>query len=496
MAYNNSVGSAGKLLGGTSAIDDMLYLRGNPGDFQSWATDENSNWSYDNILSYFKKSEKNGHSPFFKRKKNKIHSEDGLLRVNYFNTGDNSAWAIKEAFRELKHELINDFSAKVYNGYGNAQAYIHNGIRESAAKAFLIPAKDRPNLHVIKNGLATQILFDEDDPEVVNKTIGVKFYVAGKRFRAFVKKEVIVSAGAIGTPKLLMLSGIGPSKNIKKLGVKVIQNLPVGDNLQDLATVPLFIKFNTSSVLDGKELLDHLYNYLGPKVGMFTHIGALEFLLTINTTDQDATYPNVQFKHNIFSVDDIRLDGMYNSLSLKEPIENELRELTHEFDTLFVNVVLLKPKSRGKAKLRSKQSMDPLKIELNYLHAKQDMDTMLSGIRSYLKVLNTKSMKDYASLIKLNLDVCNDFEYDSDAYWECYIRYFITSSHHFVGTAKMGLVKSRKTVVDHLLKVKNVEGLRVIDASIMPEIISGGTTATTLMIAEMGSDFIKETWKN
>lgn len=497
MAYNNSAGAAGKLLGGTSAIDDMLYLRGNPTDYQSWGSEENPQWLYENIHPYFLKSEKNEHPPFFKRKKNKVHSQDGFLSVDYLNNGNNAIWAAKEAFRELNYEPITDFCGKIHQGYGNVQAYVKKGVRQSSGKAFLTPAKDRPNLHVIKNGLATQILFDDDDPDNIYKAIGVKFYVAGKRFRAFMKKEVIVSAGAIGSAQLLMLSGIGPQKSIRRLGVKGVQNLPVGDNLQDLAVVPLFIKFNTSTPLFKTDFLDQLFMYTSTKIGLFSNLGSMEFIAAINTTDQDANYPNVLFKHNSFVANDFRLDAMFRSIALKDQLEAQLRTVSDNFDTLVVNVVLLKPKSRGKIRLKSKTVTEPLKIEMNYLTGKHDMDVLMSGVRTYQKVLGTKAMLGMgAEIVQMKLDICDDFEYDSDSYWECYIRHFVTTSHHFVGTTKMGPVSSRKTVVDHTLRVKNTEGLRVVDASIMPEIVSGGTTAATLMIAEKGSDFIKETWQN
>lgn len=491
LAYNRSQITAGKLLGGTGSINDMIYLRGNPGDYDAWASLGNPSWSFDKVLPYFVKSEDNQHQPFVKRKRNKFHSNQGPNIVDYFHSGDTSTQVFKDAARELHYEIADDLTAKEHLGFAVVQGIVKKGVRQSTAKSFLVPAKDRTNLHIIKKGLVTQVLLTEDEEPLAT---GVKLYVGGKRFIAKATKEVILSAGAIGTPHLLMLSGIGPVKNIRKY-VKVRQNLPVGDNLQDHVNVPLFIKFNVTSQLAGQEFLDNYYNYLKGGIGSLGNVGAYDFTGFINTVDSSAKYPNIQFTHDTFNTNDIRFDAFLVGLDLKDTVKMQIKEIAEQFNTAVIKVVLLKPKSRGKVRLESQFAAEKPKVIAGHLASKQDMDTLLAGVRAYLKILDTKAVTSAGiSRMPLKMDICDDFEAGSDAYWECYIMHFAAGAHHVVGTAKMGPETDKKAVVDPTLKVKGVKGLRVIDASVMPEIISSGTHAATMMIAEKGSDFVKESW--
>lgn len=490
MAYNGTFLSAGKLLGGSSSINDMIYLRGNPQDYNSWAGKGDDSWSYAKVLPYFLKSENNQHGPFVKRRRNKFHSSEGLNKVGYFHSGDTSTFAFKDALRELGHVMVDDFNAKEHVGFGIAQGTVYKGVRESAAKAYLIPAKDRPNLHIIKRGQATQIMFDEG-----GRATGVKFVLGGRRFKVAATKEVILSAGAINTPQLLMLSGIGPTRHIRKFDIRQQNNLPVGENLQDHVSVPLFLNMNTSSRVSSEEIMDNIFNYLRARIGSLNHIGSYDFVSFVNTTDATAVYPNIQYTYNTYIVNDIQLEAVQNNLDPIESVAKKIRTVSQEFNTAMVQVVLLKPKSRGKVRLQSTIPVEKPKVIGGYLTSKHDMDTLLAGVREYLKLLETKAMTTAGvQMIRFDLDICDDFTYDSDAYWECYIMHFAKGSHNVVGTAKMGPDTDSKAVVDLSLKVKGVQGLRVIDASVMPEIVSSGTNAATMMIAERGSDFIKDTW--
>lgn len=485
--------TAGKVLGGTGSINNMVYLRGNPGDFDRWQDLGNPSWSFQDVLPYFVKSEHNQHTPFVKRKRNKFHSNEGPNPISYFHSGDTSTMIIKDALRELKYVMVDDLNAKEHLGFGFAQGIVKGGMRQSTAKSFLIPAKDRPNLDVIKHGLATQILFTEDEEP---QATGVKLFIGGKKFVAKATKEVILSAGAIGSPHLLMLSGIGPVKSLRKV-VRVRQNLPVGDNLQDHVSVPLFMKFKTTTQASLKDVLDNFLMYLRGRVGSLGSIGSYDFVGFINTTDEaSAKYPNIQFTHETFITNDLRFDAMLAGMDLKDSVKQQLETISREFDTIVVNVVLLKPKSRGKVRLWSKIPVEKPKVIAGHLTAKQDADTLLEGVRAYLKVLDTKVLNEAdIKLMPLKLDVCDDFKFGSDQYWECYIMHFSLGANHVVGTVRMGPETDKKAVVDPTLKVKGTKGLRVIDASIMPEIISSGTHAATMMIAEKGSDLIKESWK-
>lgn len=492
LAYNTSSIAAGKMLGGTSSINNMVYLRGNPGDYESWADTVGPEWSYDKILPYFLKSENNTHTPYVKRKRNKFHSSQGPNLVDFFQSGDTSTQAFKDGLKELGYLMVDDINAKEHTGYAFAQGFVHKGVRQSTAKSFLVPVKDRPNLHVIKKSLVTQILFTDDDDDL--QVTGVKLYIGGKKFIAKATKEVILSAGAIQTPHLLMLSGVGPIKNIRKF-LRVRQNLPVGDNMQDHVSVPLFVKFNRTTSLPVQDIVDNYYNYLTGRIGHLGSIGSYDFMAFINTTDGKAKYPNVQFRHDTFITNDVKMEALLNTLNLKEEIRSQVLNMGLQHDSAAIEVVLLKPQSRGKVRIQSNIPVEKPKVIAGHLSSKLDMDTLLEGVRVYLKVLETKALQSAGiELVRLELDICDDFEFNSDAYWECYIMHFARGANNVVGTARMGSAADKKAVVDSKLRVKGVEGLRVIDASVIPNIISSGTQAVTMMIAEKGSDFIKEKW--
>lgn len=488
LTYNSTYISAGKLLGGSGAINDMIYLRGNPGDFNDWKAD---GWAFDDVLPYFLKSENNQHEPFIKRRRNKFHTNQGPNKIGYFHSGDTSTMLFKDAIRELNIELVDEFAAKQHIGFGFTQGIVSKGERQSTAKSFLIPAKDRENLHVVKGGLVTQILLDEN-----NRATGVKMYIGGKKFTAVASKEVIISAGAINTPKLLMLSGIGPVKHLRKVDIRQRNNLPVGDNLQDHVSVPLFIRTNSTTQESPKDIIDNIYNYIRARIGTLNHVRTSDFMGFINVTDEHAKYPNVQLLLDTFITNDLRMEATLNNLELNEPIETFIKDIVTTTDSAMIQVVLLKPKSRGKIRLTSKYPVDKPKVIAGFLSSKQDMDVLIAGLRAYLKIINTKMISSAGwELIKLPLDICDDFEYGSDSYWECYVMHFARPSHNVVGTAKMGPETDKKSVVDYNLNVIGVPRLRVIDASVMPEIISSGTHAATMMIAEKGSDIIKKFWE-
>ncbi|KAJ6627313.1 Glucose dehydrogenase [FAD, quinone], partial [Pseudolycoriella hygida] len=327
--------------------------------------------------------------------------------------------------------------------------------------------------------------------------IGLEFtYNNTNEFTVKTKKEVILSAGTIGTPQLLMLSGIGPGKQLKKLEIPLIKDLPVGRNLQDHVAVPLFFLLNKSTARTPLKLdiMDDIFNYAMHRTGVLGATGAGDMVAMINTTNSE--YPDILLLHHVFRRDAIDIQFYLTVMGYNEMIGRVILDSNRDAHIGIVNVLLLNPKSEGKIKLRSADPNDKPKIYPNYLNHTDDIETLVRGIKYQVDYVNTETFKtSEAVLLRLPLLDCKDLEYQSDEYWKCYASYMSTSMYNPTSTAKMGPKSDKSSVVDPRLKVKGIKGLRVIDASVMPKVVSANINAAVVMIAEKGADFIKEDWK-
>ncbi|GAB3500272.1 GMC family oxidoreductase N-terminal domain-containing protein [Spirosoma knui] len=462
----------GKTLGGCSSTNAMAYVRGNRADYDDWAALGNTGWSYEDVLPYFIRSE---HNEQYDQLDPQYHGRDGLLNVTYATRFQTPlARAFIESCKQTGIAENHDYNGARQIGTGLFQFTIKNGRRHSAATAFLKPALHRPNLTVVTYAHTRQILLQHD------KAVGVEF-ITGKNQtqQAMARKEVILSAGAFHSPQLLMVSGIGPADTLRSAGIAVKKDLPgVGQNLQDHVFTGISSLSSQRAVSANFHLkplnqLKGLAQYFVNKKGPMT-ISPLEAVAFLRTDVPDAQLPpdrvNMQFH---FAPVHFGNDGQADFY--------DLSTYPHT-DGYTILPTLLKPKSVGSIGLRSNNPLDAPVIQPNYLSDEADRAVLISGIRKAIDVMQADAFGPYTQGINMPT------KYDSDdAIWE-HITAVLETVYHPVGTCKMGADEA--AVVDAELRVRGIESLRVIDASVMPTIVSGNTNAPVIMIAEKGADLI------
>lgn len=482
----------GKVLGGSSVLNYMLYVRGNRHDYDHWENLGNPGWGYDTVLHYFKKSEDN-RNPYLTP--SHYHEKGGYLTVQESPWHTPLVAAFVEAGTELGY-ANRDINGETQEGFMIAQGTIRRGSRCSTAKAFLRPIRLRRNLHVAMHSHVTKIIIDP----VTKQATGIEFVRNGKRHRIAATKEVIMSAGAINTPQLLMLSGIGPKQHLEEMHIDVIKDLPVGENLQDhvgmggmtwLVDKPISIvqdRFNPATITN-----QYVLNERGP----MTSLGGVEGLAFVTTPlgNSSIDWPDIQFHMAPASINSDAGARVRKVLGLKEIVYNEVYKPIANKDSWTIMPLLLRPRSRGWVRLRSKNPFHFPRMDPNYFDDPFDVRTLVEGAKIAIRVADANVFKQFGSRIhRRALPNCKKYKFLSDAYLECHIKTISMTIYHPVGTAKMGPAWDPEAVVDPRLRVYGIKGLRVIDASIMPTISSGNTNAPVIMIGERGSDLVKEDW--
>ncbi|XP_026482376.1 glucose dehydrogenase [FAD, quinone]-like [Ctenocephalides felis] len=461
----------GKALGGTSVINYMVYVRGNKYDFNTWQHLGNTGWGYYNILKYFKKSEDMQikhlqNSPF--------HSTSGYLTVDLNKYQTHLDDLLIQAGRELGY-WNNDNNGANQTGILHQQSMIRDGRRCSASKAFLKPVVDRTNLSIATGAFVTKILIDPDN----KRAYGVTFTKNGKEHTTRVRKEVILSAGAINSAQLLMLSGVGPANHLQDLGIEVIQDLPVGKELKNHFGSP-DLQFD----IDGNFEVDigvlgsskHVTDYFEKGIGPLTIPDGMIAIASVKTSRYNIDLPDVEIN--------FRAANLYKDID-----KNKTR------DSFYAFVLLLRPKSVGRLLLNSRDPTDSPKIDVNCFAENEDVETLVKGIKVAVEMSRTKVLSKYNVTLKLEPDEeCDKFGKETDAYWRCFLKNS-TSGNHQIRTCKMGPADDPTSVVDpSTLKPYGIQGLRVVDASVIPEPPTGHTTAVVYMVAEKAADFVKAEW--
>lgn len=484
---------AGKGMGGGTIVNALIYTRGNKYDFDHWASLGNKGWSYEEVLPYFIKSEQ----VLIPQYKNSTHhGHSGLLGVDFppFHT------PIRDAFmaagKEVGYEFVDYHDPDTPVGFSPIQATMTNGRRNGASRTFLHSIKKRKNFHVVEQAHVTKILIDP----MSKRAYGVEFIKKGRKRKVFVRKEVILAAGAFNTPQILMLSGIGHKDYLEEMGIPVIKNSPVGDNLQEHISMAglAFMVNQKVGVVTRRYLqniprlaLDWIINKRGPWASLGCE--ALGFIKTKYAND--SKYPDIEY---IFIPVSLGSDGgasLRVGMGVSDEMYNAVWSKISELDAWSIWPMILYPKSRGKVRLQNTNPLTPPKLYPNFLTHQYDIDVLSEALRLIVELSKTKAFQKLGSVeYKVRFPGCVQHEYGSRDYWACTVRYLTTQLHHQCGTAKMGPASDPGAVVDPALRVYGVSGLRVADTSIMPTITGGHTMAPAYMIGEKAADMIKDTW--
>lgn len=396
----------------------------------------------------------------------------------------------------MGYDII-DVNGEQQTGFALYQFTMRRGTRCSTAKAFLRPVRLRKNLHVALFSHVTKVIIDP----ITKRAQGVELIRDGRKQEVYARREVILSAGAINSPQLLMLSGVGPRENLEKVGVNVLHDLPgVGQNLQDHIAVgglAFLIDKPISFVMNRLVNINSAIRYAITEDGPLTSSVGLETVAFISTkyANQTDDWPDIEFMLTSSSTNSDGGTQVKRAHGLTDEFYNEVFSNINNRDVFGVFPMMLRPKSRGFIKLQSK---NPLRYPLlyhNYLTHPDDVAVLREGVKAALSFSETQAMKQFgARFHSTPLPGCKHLPHFTDDYWDCAIRQYTMTIYHMSGTAKMAPHSDPGAVVDSKLRVYGIKGLRVIDASVMPTITSGNINAPTIMIAEKASDMIKELW--
>ncbi|KAJ8913758.1 hypothetical protein NQ315_002438 [Exocentrus adspersus] len=439
-------------------------------DFDSWSKMGNNGWSFDEVLPYFLKSENCTRCVDIDPR---FHRNDGYLNIEHPGYESPIVKLFLKAGQDLGY-TNNDPNGKVSLGFSRVQATMKNGGRCSAAKAFLKPVKNRSNLHILSRSRVTKILIDPQ----TKQTYGVEFLRNRRKYSVGVKKEVILSAGSFNSPHLLMLSGIGPRDVLESAKLKVIQDLKSG--LQ-----PSRPHGNVNSCFSGR--------------GPYTIPGGAEALAFVKTkyANTNDDYPDMELVLGAGALNGDTFGSFRGLLGIPDSLYNQVYKPISRYPGFGIATVLLRPKSRGRVLLKDSNPLHWPIIRPNYFEKDEDVATMIEGIKIAISVASSTHFRRYnTTLNTIPFPGCESIPFGSDPYWACAVRHVATTLGHQVGTCKMGPVSDPDAVVDPELKVYGIQGLRVVDGSIMPNIVAGHTNAVIFMIGEKASDLIKSTWRD
>jgi choline dehydrogenase len=448
----------GKVIGGSSSINGLIYIRGQAEDFDHWRQLGNAGWSFEDVLPYFRKAENN------ERGSDEFHGSGGPLSVSDLRDRHPLAVAYVEAAVQCGYPRNDDFNGAVQEGAGYYQTTMRNGIRASTAAGYLKQARGRPNLKVISEALATRITFNG------RRATGIEYLVGNNKHAARANVEVIVASGAFNTPQLLQLSGLGPASLLNSHGINVVADMPgIGNDLNDHFSGRIILRCKETTTVNNvtrnwATKLTHGAHYILTRRG-YLAVPAVSSAVFVRALPTSAT-PDSQCSISLFSAQDIGGN-------------------LHPFPAVTGNCVLLRPESRGYVRIKSADPREAPAINPNYLATQHDRETIVAGVNAMRHIFKAPAMTRY-----IVEEIEPGAQCDNDDELLDFIRRRGSTTYHPVGTCRMG--PDPKAVVDEQLRVRGFAGLRVVDASIMPAVVSGNTNAATIMIGEKGADMILE----
>ncbi|KAB2878051.1 MAG: dehydrogenase, partial [Pseudorhodoplanes sp.] len=452
----------GKIIGGSSSINAMAYVRGNRADYDRWASYGLPRWSYENVLPYFRRQES------WEGGANEYRGAEGPLSTRKSRYVDPLVDAYIGAAVASGITANDDYNGARQDGIARMQMTIRNGRRDSAATAYLHPVRNRENLTVIVNAHATRIVFDG------TQAVGIEFLKDGKREIAHADREIILSGGSINSPQLLMLSGIGEPAALKALDIPVVSALPgVGQNLQDHAAALLIYGRRDDSPLLKNMRLDRLA--LGLAEGFVRGTGFATDLpggiTAFVKSDPGLPIPDIQL---------LFISGSLAAAPYLPPFRQPFA------DSFACRIVLLRPEARGEIRLASADPLAHPRIFQNLLSTDRDWETLRAGIGIFRGLARHKMLEAFVSK-----EIAPSADVGSDSDLEQFTRKTAVTAHHPAGTCKMGVPSDKTAVVDTELRVFGTEGLRVVDASVFPDLVGGNINAPVIMIAEKAADLIR-----
>ncbi|XP_055621947.1 glucose dehydrogenase [FAD, quinone]-like [Toxorhynchites rutilus septentrionalis] len=481
----------GRGVGGSSIINYMIYTRGNRRDYDGWAQAGNPGWSWDEILPYHIKSEQANIKDF---DRNGFHGKKGPLSVEDCPFRSKVSHAFVRSAQQAGYQYL-DYNAGEHIGVSYLQANTYRGFRATSATAYLTSILDRKNLHILTRAWVTKLLIDADTKE----TSGVEFIRNKKQFMVKAKREVILSAGAFESAKLLMLAGIGPSYHLKKMGIQVVEDLPVGEIMYEHPGVfgPIFLikkPIDNYIQLDENINLRNIIKIMNGR-GVFT-TNAVESLMYIKTPvaeSPDPGLPDVEIMQAFTSIDFDSGPGTALAFRLSNTTYDGYFRPIRNVRSFQYLPMLLKPRTRGKLRLKSRNPFSYPRFEYQYFEDERDIEALVYGIREAIRVTSQPAFRKLGvEIYSRQVPGCEPHVFNTDEYWRCHVRTLTATFHHQIGTCKMGPPTDPEAVVDARLRVYGVSRLRVVDIGIVPSPPAAHTSAVSIVIGEKAADLIKE----